>query len=148
MTSSGYFSNSPGIMNSLIGGIVGDNYAKVINCYNIGTVSTKYNVSGGIIGINREESTLRNCYNIGRIDGTTFVGGIVGYNKGNIEGICYYLDSSAEYGANDVSNINEIKPESNEYMKSVNFLTQLNSYGKIFKLSDKEDNSYPIFYWQ
>jgi hypothetical protein len=72
-----------GAINSLddfIGGIVGRNnsYSKIINSYNTGIInsSTGYHV-GGISGYNHGE--IENTYNMGTINGGYYTGGIIGY---------------------------------------------------------------------
>lgn len=73
------------------GGIIGDNYGDVINCYNTGNISGDYYI-GGIAGAN--DSTISNCYNTGKISGNEQACGIVGANFITIEN-SYYLDGSA-----------------------------------------------------
>lgn len=91
--------------NDATGGIVGENYATIINCYNAAKISTvgvtNYNCvgTGGIAGANH--ATVIESYNIAEISGTRYVGGITGtnfdtgdnveecYNRGNITGECY-----------------------------------------------------------
>ena len=81
------------------GGIVGDNYGTVLNCYNIGNVSslntdTLYINVGGIVGIN--DGDIKNCYSIGELKGLEItgerigdIGGIVGCSYGTVSD-CYY----------------------------------------------------------
>ena len=78
--------------NSLIGGIVGQNFGSVSNCYNAGTVSNN-TVVGGVVCINN--GTISNCYNTGTVSGNGTVGGVVGvdvyktincYNTGTVSG--------------------------------------------------------------
>lgn len=68
-----------------IGGLVGDNYGSILNGRNGGNVTGTTYV-GGIVGTNREDSTLTDIINDTSImiKGTTYVGGIAGQNAGRI----------------------------------------------------------------
>jgi len=66
-----------------VGGIVGNNKGFIINCSFKGTVAGNENV-GGIVGINRADSTVTKCENYGIVLATTNTGGIVGENEGLI----------------------------------------------------------------
>ena len=78
---------------SMLGGIAGLNFygAKIIDCYNVGTIirnSTVFEFCGGIVWGNA--GTVSNCYNVGTISGNVYDGEIVGRNSGTVEN-CYYL---------------------------------------------------------
>ena len=82
-----------GSSTSKIGGIAGLNFygAKIIDCYNVGTIRRNSNVfefCGGIVWGNA--GTVSNCYNVGTISGNVYDGEIVGRNSGTVEN-CYYL---------------------------------------------------------
>lgn len=68
-----------------IGGLVGDNDGSILNGRNGGNVTGTTYV-GGIVGTNRENSTLTDIINDTSImiKGTTYVGGIAGQNAGRI----------------------------------------------------------------
>lgn len=78
----------------IVGGIAGFNVddAKIIDCYNVGTICSAefVEVGGGIVGHNA--GTISNCYNVGTVSipNSTSVGEIVGNNYGTVEN-CYYL---------------------------------------------------------
>lgn len=78
----------------IVGGIAGFNVddAKIIDCYNVGTICSAefVEVGGGIVGHNT--GTISNCYNVGTVSipNRTSVGEIVGNNYGTVEN-CYYL---------------------------------------------------------
>ena len=81
---------------SYIGGVVGlntGNSAKVINCYNKGSVSGYTNI-GGVMGYNKF-GIVSNCYNTGSIRGYTNTGGVAGNN--------YYGTVSESYNTGSVS---------------------------------------------
>ncbi|MGN0488119.1 MAG: GLUG motif-containing protein [Ruminococcus sp.] len=72
-----------------VGGVCGHNYTGTItNCYNTGTVGGTGNNVGGVCGWNSAISTITNCYNTGKVNGSSKVGGVCGYNGGEIT-ICY-----------------------------------------------------------
>ncbi len=78
---------SGSIYGSIISGSEGTKYyhAYITHCYNEGTITgTDYRV-GGIVGISGEPLTkIEDCYNVGNVFGASRVGGIVGYNIGEI----------------------------------------------------------------
>ena len=70
-----------------VGGLVGENFGNISDCYSTGAVSSNSNV-GGLVGSNYYGS-ITNCYSTGSVSGTSFVGGLVGLNNyGNISQ-CY-----------------------------------------------------------
>ena len=72
---------------SYVGGICGENYSTIQNCYNSGTVSGSGNGVGGVCGENK--TTIQNCYNSGTVSGSgNGVGGVCGENIGTIQN-CY-----------------------------------------------------------
>lgn len=81
----------------IVGGIAGFNVddAKIIDCYNVGTICSAefVEVGGGIVGHNA--GTISNCYNVGTVSipNSTSVGEIVGNNYGTVEN-CYYLNTT------------------------------------------------------
>ena len=86
------------------GGIAGINIngAKIIDCYNVGTIrdSVDAHYHGGIAGYNN--GTVSNCYNVGTISGSVNGGEIVGANSGTEENFgtvenCYYLAGTNLY---------------------------------------------------
>ncbi len=80
---------------SIIGGIAGFNVddAKIIDCYNVGTICSAefVEVGGGIVGHNA--GTISNCYNVGTVSNDTSVGEIAGHNSDTVEN-CYYLNTT------------------------------------------------------
>ena len=85
----------------IVGGIAGFNVdgAKIIDCYNVGTICSAefVEVGGGIVGHNA--GTISNCYNVGTVSipNSTSVGEIVGNNYGTVEN-CYYLTGGSGEG--------------------------------------------------
>ena len=68
-----------------VGGLVGVNVdGTVDNLYATGTVSGGWGV-GGLVGVNHIESTVKNSYATGTVIGdSTYVGGLVGINRGSV----------------------------------------------------------------
>ncbi len=69
------------------GGIVGNNFGKIVCCANFGqiTVTKGWDLGavGGIAGFNQK--TVSKCYNTGTVIGLDEAGGIVGVNNGSTE---------------------------------------------------------------
>ena len=76
---------------NFVGGVCGENYGTIKNCYNTGTVSgngeTTSSDIGGVCGENY--GTIEDCYNTGTVSGTGYVGGVCGYNEGGTIQSCY-----------------------------------------------------------
>ena len=84
-----------------VGGIAGDNYGTIKNCWVLGTITTNhYNTSndadlGGIAGLNESSGKIQYCCFDGTVKNTaknTGVGGLVGRNKGTLEHCTFYGD--------------------------------------------------------
>lgn len=74
---------------SYSGGIAGYCYADVAKCYNSGTVKTtsdwgNSNIVGGIAAYLGSGRNVKYCYNGGWIEGSDYVGGIVGRRDGTV----------------------------------------------------------------
>lgn len=130
-----------------IGGIAGEtsNGSKILNCYNIGTISSdrsgKGVCLGGIAG-NAPSAKISNCYNAGQIvtKSTTNYGAIAGYGYGVTVSDCYFIavdDLKGVYGAET-----ESTPKSAEEMKSPAFAALLGS-AFMAKAGD-----YPALSWE
>ncbi|MCH5353851.1 MAG: S-layer homology domain-containing protein [Acutalibacter sp.] len=95
------------------GGIAGQSRGMIKNCYNTGDItatgesvdsngnSAAQDYVGGIVGLAGLGGTVENCYSIGKVTGANnkYVGGITGYNGGEMTR-CYYLEDSAAGGVN------------------------------------------------
>lgn len=92
------------------GGICGENYGTIENCYNEGKVEGKGDDTGGICA--RNFGTITNCYNLGTVIGEHGTGGVCGhtYDNGTITN-CYYLSGTATdgIGSTDVTGSAEAK---------------------------------------
>lgn len=98
-----------------VGGVIGETYTSVVNCYNTGEV-TGYGDVGGVVGIAYSSTTyVINLYNEGTVTGTVNTGGVVGrintganfYNGyttvGNALGFNQASTAGNYYGVNEVS---------------------------------------------
>lgn len=107
-----------GVINSyikgstMVGGIVGNNLGgAVTNCYNTGAVYCAQSAgqAGGIAGYmtwSATGPTVTNCYNAGFINGTNHIGGITGWNEGNVTN-CYNIgDTSGNSNTGGVVGMN------------------------------------------
>ena len=89
-----------------VGGIVGDNFGTIENCWVSGHVeSDHYHSSldadlGGIAGLNESSGKIKNCCvtaDVKNTDGNSGVGGIVGSNEGTIEHVTFYGSVSVDH---------------------------------------------------
>ena len=130
-----------------IGGIAGEtsNGSKILNCYNIGTISSdrsgKGVCLGGIAG-NAPSAKISNCYNAGQIvtKSTTNYGAIAGYGYGVTVSNCYFIavdNLKGVYGTET-----ESTPKTAEEMKSADFAALLED-GFMVKSGD-----YPALKWE
>lgn len=130
-----------------IGGIAGEtsNGSKILNCYNIGTISSdrsgKGVCLGGIAG-NAPSAKISNCYNAGQIvtKSTTNYGAIAGYGYGVTVSNCYFIAVDNRKGVYDAET--ESTPKSAEEMKSAAFAALLGD-GFMVKSGD-----YPALKWE
>ena len=128
--------------------------ATILNCYNnadIYLLGEKFSSCGTIIGeINYDQIELRNCYSIASIHNES--------NKGHIYNIalrgsedetmynCYYLETN-EYQYPGYAN--GINPKSSNYMKTADFVDDLNVNTNAFSMDTKLiNNGYPVLSWQ
>ena len=70
-----------------VGGLVGDNWGSVSNCYSTGDVKGDLRV-GSLVGFNLDGS-VSNCYSTGDVSGSDRVGGLVGANNLGSISNCY-----------------------------------------------------------
>ena len=74
---------SPSDRKDSIGGLVGGNSGRLVNCAFDGNVKGGTNV-GGVAGYNQPSGQLINCTYSGTLLGEHYVGGIVGQNEGSV----------------------------------------------------------------
>lgn len=107
--------------NENVGGITGKVYKKgnITSCYHVGIVEAG-SKAGGILGYIHSDSsdvTINSCYHSGKvISSDKYAGGIVGeyiVDKNNSVNIsnCYYINSDASTGVNEVNIKHSVKRE-------------------------------------
>ncbi len=137
-----------GIIGGLVGSIYSNsNYISITNCYNSGSVtcSAPECNSGGIIGGSFASTYTINCYNVGSISGSgatyRYVGGIVGYIYSSFTATnCYYLNGCVSNPTNTQGIL-----KTSDYMKSIDFVTDLNNGSIAWKQDNNStNNGYPI----
>ena len=74
---------APSDRKDAIGGLVGVNSGKLLNCAFCGNVKAGTN-AGGVVGYNKPAGQLINCTYSGTLLGEHYVGGIVGQNEGSV----------------------------------------------------------------
>jgi hypothetical protein len=78
-------------MGDYIGGLVGHSRGesvKITNCYSTGAVTGSgwyFRYIGGLVGCNRLSSSITTSYSTCTVNGSDYVGGLVGFNSGNID---------------------------------------------------------------
>ena len=78
--------------NDYVGGLVGRNDGKILDCYTTGSVLGSSHV-GGLVGLNAYTGTISNSYSTSLVWGiSSFVGGLAGDNNGTIS-LCYSIGS-------------------------------------------------------
>ena len=87
-----------------IGGLVGYIEGGVWNCYSTGNVSGSDWYVGGLIGYNNDGSLISNCYFTGDINGDVYVGGLTGWNGGNVSN-CYSIGDVQGGGVEEVGGL-------------------------------------------
>lgn len=147
-----------------VGGITGANWCRpsIVNCYNTGSVLTKYGtgLAGGMAGDN--ESLVSNCYNAGQISstGSDGIGGIVGNIKNYVDQPiivrdCYYDSALNDKGVcihETPSNytIENVEGKTAAEMKTAAFVALLNGENGTAFVQDTNNinDGYPILAWQ
>ncbi len=76
--------------NAIVGGLVGNSYANISECYSVGTAQCAATGSkvGGLVGVNNDAKTITNCYTTSTVTAEQNGGGLVGYNYGAVSK-CY-----------------------------------------------------------
>lgn len=98
------------------GGVVGriTSNATVTACYATGNVTaTQGNNAGGVVG-SSEYGTITSCYHAtGTVSGSARVGGVLGYNTGNVAACYWQNDQSQGIGEDQVGTAETTKVEDN-----------------------------------
>lgn len=99
-----------------VGGVCGSSTSGTItNCGNGGAVTSSSDFVGGVCGYSYKNSTIKNCYNTGTVSSSyDYVGGICGLNRSTIES-CYNTGSVS--GRSDVGGVCGINYENSTITK-------------------------------
>ena len=75
---------------AIVGGLVGNSYVNISECYSAGTAQCAATGSkvGGLVGVNNDAKTITNCYSTSTVTAEQNGGGLVGYNYGAVSK-CY-----------------------------------------------------------
>jgi len=125
-----------------VGGFVGLNDKKILNCYAKGNV-TAYNFLGGFAGVNSGD--INNCYSIGIVTATNsmspiYAGGFCGYND---KGIIIYSYWDTEVSKQE--NSDGAQPCTTKEMKcSITYKDW--DFNEIWYI--KQGTEYPVLRWQ
>ena len=119
------------------GGLVGNNYGTIENCYSTGRVLGGSYV-GGLVGDN--DGTIINCYSIGRVSGTDPLGGLVGYGGGVVNSL-WNTETSGESGS--AGGRGRITAE----LQTASTFLGWNGCGEIVWTID-DGNDYPRLVWE
>ena len=155
---------TPDTNNTNSAGIAGSFNGKVISCYNTGTVKGKScvgGVVGQVIGIGKDENQIINCYNVGSIekkvnassDIGNIIGGAYGRDKITIKNNYFSreisnIDGVGAIGENAQIEVNETIEKDLNYMKTNNFVKDLNKDEEVYTLSGNLNEGYPVLKWQ
>ena len=135
-----------------VGGIIGSFHKNSMKgCYNSGKIKCEYIHAGGIAGENYG-GNIKNCYNIGIILKCSNYGNICGgvYKEATIEN-CYFSKAITNIDGVGYTNVETKQETINKdlnYMKSNDFITDLNKDEDVFTIDNNLNNGYPILKWQ
>ena len=136
------------------GGIAGNSSGNIYSCYNAGDIEIANLDGGGIVGTILLNGEISNCYNVGEIYGNgATIGNVIGaaYHKTTIIN-CYFsreicsLNGVGQFGTPTISN-GTIERTVN-YMKTSNFVNDLNKDEEAFTISTDLNDGYPVLIWQ
>lgn len=147
--------------NTNTGGIVGYLNGNINCCYNVGNIKGISSIGGivGQTGVGTNDSEISNCYNIGKVEnqGWEDIGNIIGGAYGNRKLIIknnYFsreisnIDGVGAVGQNAQIELNETIEKSLYYMKTKNFVKDLNKDEEVYTLGNNLNEGYPVLKWQ
>jgi hypothetical protein len=124
-------SNVDGGSNNYTGGLVGYNYyGKIDKCYyDNGTITSTGNYTGGLVGQNYYNTGdlgyVTDCYSTGTVNGSGYVGGIVGYQYSSYTDNCYSVASLS--GSSSIGGVAGYCSSSSTYSTDCFFNTDIYS---------------------
>ena len=138
-----------------LGGIIGINWGKVENCYNVANIEPtkdkEVRYVGGLIGIqngNDVNTYVKNSYNLGTVNnycGLDTYGGIIGGSDCTVSN-CYYLNGTYAGGINGADAEGQAESKTGTFMKSSEFVNLLGNSN--WKLVAGKNNGYPVLSWE
>lgn len=133
------------------GGIVGSGVtSKIASCYNDGNIVSLGKYAGGIIGRLLSRGEVTNCYNKGIVENH-------GISNGNIVGFLYSESKTDNcYFSKEICDLEGVGRTNNDttinksisYMKTSDFVDDLNKDEEIFVIDIGINDGYPILKWQ
>ena len=133
------------------GGIVGSGVtSKIASCYNDGNIVSLGKYAGGIIGRLLSRGEVTNCYNKGIVENH-------GISNGNIVGFLYSESKTDNcYFSKEICDLEGVGQTNNDttinksisYMKTSDFVDDLNKDEEIFVIDIGINDGYPILKWQ
>jgi len=135
---------SGGSGSSGIGGLVGVNEGSISNCYSTGTViGGAGSRLGGLVGWNY--GSISNCYSTGDVSGSSYLGGLVGYNNSGTISSCYFPDTEPNNGLG--TPLTDAKMKQQKSFIGWDFIGEtVNGPNDIWWIN--KGVSYPKLYWQ
>ena len=156
-----------------VGGLCGVSFgsSNIENCYNLSIINCTNNKEeygeanitlGGIVGqtgVGTNDIEISNCYNVGKVEnqGWADIGNIIGGAYGNRKIILknnYFsreisnIDGVGAIGENAQIEVNETIEKDLNYMKTNNFVKDLNKDEEVYTLSGNLNEGYPVLKWQ
>lgn len=127
-----------------IGGFVGFNYysSTIINSFSRGNVIPVDNGTyfGGLVGANSLNSNITNCYSTGSVSGTSYVGGMLGWNNATVNNSFWDVQTSGmSTSAGGISRFTAEMKLDTTY-KNHNW-----DFNDIWQIDPMKNNGYPSF---
>jgi len=127
-----------------VGGFVGQNVSATLsNCYSTGNVNASGAVYvGGFIGEN-DYNAVTNCYSTGTVSGSSFVGGLIGFNY-NCSANNSFWDTTTSGQSSSSAGTGKTDVE----MKTYSTFLGAGWDPSIWYIGDGINNGYPYLAWQ
>ena len=138
---------------SRFGGLVGANFASVINCYSNINVVSGMESGGGLVGYNYSSGSIYNSYSTGNVrllGYGNYIGGLVGNNYGTVTSS--YWDIEASGNPTSAAGIGKTTEEMNAYETFYNALWDFkgetaNGVDDVWNIGNSTNDGYPYFNW-
>ncbi|MBN1987900.1 MAG: hypothetical protein JW783_00700, partial [Bacteroidales bacterium] len=138
---------------SRFSGLVGANFASVINCYSNIKVVSGMESGGGLVGNNYSSGSIYNSYSTGNVsllDYGNYIGGLVGINDGTVTSS--YWDTEASGNPTSAAGIGKTTEEMKAYETFFNALWDFkgetaNGVDDVWNIGNSTNDGYPYFNW-